>query len=384
MQVSSLRTEVKLAYIMLLLSAVAVVFTVTLVVRCYMPCPFWDQWSVISQIAAGSRPTSLSWLWSQHNEHRIAIPRLLIFLDVFAFGAKNVSLQVESFVIQLLQWAAISYFIGRYAELPIGLKISIQGIYTFCLFHPKQENFFEPFQVSFLMPFALATIGFLVVAFFRELRRPVFSMLVAALVPLLAALNLAGGLLIGPVLTALAMVRGIPRRFLVFTGVAWTLEAATYLTNYHYSFGGGGVVRVSDFANYILIYFGERWFRTGRYEDVPVVAISLLCFALLTILAIRRPQGVSAVEWFLIAECALAILSASLTAIARLQFGVDQAHAGALSDCCASLLELPLFIDAGEHLALASEHSQVRSTRDDCDSVLVHLWLSRRVENASG
>ncbi len=180
-----------MAYAVLFLSAATAAFTVILVARCYMPCPFWDEWSVISQIAAGSRPSSVGWLWSQHNEHRIAIPRVLIYLDLFLFGAKNISLQVEGFVMQLLQWGAICYFVERYSDLPAGLKRSIEGMFLFCLFHPKQENLFEPFQVSFILSFALGTIAILLVAFFRESRRPTLSTAIAAVVPLAAALNLA-------------------------------------------------------------------------------------------------------------------------------------------------------------------------------------------------
>ncbi len=324
MQVSSLRTELKLAYIMLLLSAVTAVFTVALVMRCYMPCPFWDHWWVIGDIAEGSRPSSLRWLWSQHNEHRIAILRVLIYLDIFAFGAKNVSLQVESLVIQLLQWAAICYFIERYTLLPLGLKRSIEGIYAFFLFHPKQENFLEPFQVSFILPFALGTVAFLLVTFFRELRRPVFSMAVAAVVPLLAALNLAGGLLIGPVLTALAVVRGLPKRFVILISVAWIAATAAYLIDLHRL--GPAVMHANQFVSYILLYFSERWFRIGRYEDVPVVLASLLGLILVGGRALGRREQVSAFEWFLTAESVLAILSACVTATGRLQFGVGQAR----------------------------------------------------------
>ncbi len=38
--------------------------------------PFWDDWEFFPQLTGG-RPVTLSWLWSAHNEHRIALPRVV-------------------------------------------------------------------------------------------------------------------------------------------------------------------------------------------------------------------------------------------------------------------------------------------------------------------
>jgi hypothetical protein len=124
-----------------------------------MPCPFWDEWVVVDAIAHGKGPWSWSWLWAQSNEHRIVIPRLLIWIDLSWFGGKNVSLFVETFILQALHCAAISYVIERFTVLPAFVTRTLQGLFTFCLFHPNQaENFTWAFQVSFVIPFVLGTI----------------------------------------------------------------------------------------------------------------------------------------------------------------------------------------------------------------------------------
>src|SRR5205085_11378547 len=97
------------------------IYSMLLTIRTYMPCPFWDEWVVIDAIADGKGPGSWSWLWSLSNEHRIVIPRLLIWIDLFFFAGMNLSLLVETFVLQALQWAAISYMIQRFTELPLFL-----------------------------------------------------------------------------------------------------------------------------------------------------------------------------------------------------------------------------------------------------------------------
>lgn len=39
--------------------------------------PSWDGWDMVPTLT-GEQPISLSWLWSQHNEHRIPLPRLIL------------------------------------------------------------------------------------------------------------------------------------------------------------------------------------------------------------------------------------------------------------------------------------------------------------------
>lgn len=38
--------------------------------------PTWDEWAN-AEVIAGAKPLTASWLWSQHNEHRIPLPRLV-------------------------------------------------------------------------------------------------------------------------------------------------------------------------------------------------------------------------------------------------------------------------------------------------------------------
>lgn len=39
--------------------------------------PLWDDWSEVVPVLLGEQPITLTYLWSQHNEHRILVPRLL-------------------------------------------------------------------------------------------------------------------------------------------------------------------------------------------------------------------------------------------------------------------------------------------------------------------
>lgn len=149
-----------LGWCALLLGTGVILFAVALTLRCYMPCPFWDEWVVVGDIARGNGPGNWAWLWSQQNEHRLLIPRLLVWVDLFGFGGKNVSLFVEIFAVQFFHLAAICFVVERFARVPAFLKRSIQGLFAFCLFHPNQvENYTWAFQIVFVLPFALATVA---------------------------------------------------------------------------------------------------------------------------------------------------------------------------------------------------------------------------------
>ena len=39
--------------------------------------PYWDEWNIID-VLTGNKTVDLSWLWSEHNGHRIPLPRLVL------------------------------------------------------------------------------------------------------------------------------------------------------------------------------------------------------------------------------------------------------------------------------------------------------------------
>src|SRR6185437_13582170 len=163
--------------------AVALI-SVALTIRCYTPCPFGDEWFFIDAVARGSGPTSWQWLWSQHNEHRLVITRLLVWLDLAAFHGKNVSLFIETYLGLGLEWTAVCYMLERSTSFPVPLRRTLQGLFAFCVFHPNQsENLTWAFQVSFVLAFAIATVALLSVAFFAQLRWRRFATLGVALAP---------------------------------------------------------------------------------------------------------------------------------------------------------------------------------------------------------
>ena len=326
-------TAVLLSGMVLALGVASLLCAIALSVRTYMPCPFWDEWAFVNAIAGGRGLFSWNWLWSQHNEHRLLVVRLLILADLRLFGGKNISLFAEMFFIQALHLAAICYTIERFIDFPRYLKRTLQGVFAFCLFHSNQaENLTWAFQVSFVLAFALATFAFLAIAFFEWMRRPVMTAVAVGLAPLLAGLNVAGGLLIGPAVICFALFRRLRARYIVIIGALFLAGAAAYVSGYKSPdpnhTPAQAISHPKELLVYVLTYFGASWTRLLPHKERITCFLSLVSFAVLSTLAVRRRAQTSAFEWFCLAECGFTIALAVFTGLGRLKYGVGQAYAG--------------------------------------------------------
>jgi hypothetical protein len=137
------KARLRLGTTILILGVTVAFISIALTVRCYMPCPFGDQWFVIDSIARGNGPSSWSWLFGQHNEHRIAIPRALIWLFLVRFHGKNVSLFVEIYLVLLLHWIAICYALDRFTDFPTALKRTLHGLFALLYFSSESKRKFH-------------------------------------------------------------------------------------------------------------------------------------------------------------------------------------------------------------------------------------------------
>ena len=237
---------------------------IALVIRTYMPCPFWDQWAVVNAIANGASATSWKWLWSEHNEHRVTMTRLLILLDLHVFGGKNISLFVEMFAAQVLQWLSICHVLARYTGFSRELKLTIAGVFAYCLFHLNQaQNFTWAFQVSFILASCIGTLALLGVAYFERWRWPMLASVAIGLASLAAATNISSGLLIGPVVIGYALLRRLEWRYVVVITLVTTAGIGAYLSGYHvpgsHLTPAQALAHPKDVFVYLLTYFGASW-----------------------------------------------------------------------------------------------------------------------------
>ncbi len=309
-----------------------ILFAAALTVRSYMPCPFWDEWDFIRDIANGANALNWHWLWSQHNEHRLVMTRLLIWFDVSLFKGRNVSLFVEMYLVQLLAWAAICYAIEKTVRFPKSLKRTLQGMFAFCLFHPNQaQNLTWAFQVSFVLCVAIGTVTLLVVAFWDRIpaRWRALSLVGLAAAPLGAAVNLSGGLLIAPAVIGLACIKRLPTRQVLLLSAAYSATILLYVHDWNANDGikayslARTLLRPVDLLLWALTYLDASW-RT--FLPVQYHVASILSFAFLIASAPTNKMG--DFKLFCFAECGFILATALVTAAGRAHFGIEQAFQG--------------------------------------------------------
>lgn len=156
----SARVSAGLSYVILLggMSAIAVAMYTILV--SYSSLPWWDTWEYIAAIAKGESSLSPSWLWRQHNEHRLVIQKLFFVVDLKMFHARQVFLLASIVAIQLLHlglWGWSMRVLGGWRG---ALWRSGVGLAAFCIFCPSPWlNYTMGFQVDFVLSTLFATLS---------------------------------------------------------------------------------------------------------------------------------------------------------------------------------------------------------------------------------
>lgn len=115
--------------------------------------PFWDDYAVIDRVT-GHAPVTIGWLWAQHNEHRIALPKLLLVASERLAG-NDVRAGMYLSVATLSGLAAL--LIGLVARRPGGTRPS-DALFPLLLLNLGQAaNLLWGFQFSQVLPTALGT-----------------------------------------------------------------------------------------------------------------------------------------------------------------------------------------------------------------------------------
>jgi hypothetical protein len=81
-----------LSYAILLGGLITIFVALYLVVTSYSSLPYWDGWRPIEIAAHGYNPVTPAWLWAQHNEHRLVLPKIFLAVDLRFFHARRVFL----------------------------------------------------------------------------------------------------------------------------------------------------------------------------------------------------------------------------------------------------------------------------------------------------
>ena len=125
---------------------------------------FWDEWRIVEELKefreSGVR---LATLYSQHNEHRIFLPRIVLMATGIASGYNT---KIHMYIGQLLVLVAYLCQIRFALRLSQGrsrgwLEAGLLLLIGFSCYNTMQyENFLWGFQIGFLMVLAFAVLAF--------------------------------------------------------------------------------------------------------------------------------------------------------------------------------------------------------------------------------
>ncbi|KVW47641.1 hypothetical protein [Burkholderia ubonensis] len=325
--------ETACAVFMLCLGMLAAATTIVGVVRHFSPVPFWDQWDGGVQFYMNALNDPVTAFFQQHNEHRLAFPKLFYFADIRYFGGRNVSLLIVNLLFALLVGIALYRVISRdLPERPAARAIVAGTLLILAFSFVQRENFNWGFQNQWFAIYLFAFCAFHSLERSADTRTGHASpwLATALTCATLATISMASGLLVFPTLIAFGLYLRLPRTTLATLIVATIAAWALYF--HHWTSPGGASLTASMIQHpggvlkFVILYLGApfHYALPGRRALVLLCGCVLLGGALLGIwialTATKRPRAVT-----LLAMSVFLIGNAVITAAGRYIFGLDAA-----------------------------------------------------------
>jgi hypothetical protein len=307
-----------------------------LVWRHAVALPFWDEWNTPgSQLASWCRGT-FTWaeLWSQHNESRKLIPRL-IYLPLFLLAGWDVRLALALVLaVASLGSIALCHLIQRTIR-STGAGALAFGLINLVLFSPRQyENFLYGIQWETFAPGFAVVLAALVNLSGRSLR---WKTICNAALAFLSTYTFANGMLVWvlgfPLMSAAAPNAAIGSRANLRWRLAYVLAAivsiACYFISYQHPPLSPPPASIATDAP-ALIHFFLIWIGSVFRTPNPMVAGAVILLLFLSLAATAawltagdRRQCRSHYPWLVLGVYTL--VSGAVTARARLGFGFTMA-----------------------------------------------------------
>ena len=332
-----LRVDQLLSYVILACGLLTFVVGSYQILSSHSLVPMGDEWTEIDAIAtAPHHQPPLTWLWAQHNEHRVVFYRLLLLADIHLFHGKHWISFWSMFAVQCALLGLLVWLLRR-EGLRGTLWRAITGLGAFCLFSPSQwQNFGWAFQISFLLPgffFTLALLGLL--EYERSAgpskRRWIYLGL-SILAASAATYSNGNGVVVWPLLFSAAAVLRLRLRVLLAYAVSGFAVIGSYLYHYasppYHSSPWQSIRHPLALLDYTFKYLGVALPPWIKIRDA--LAVSTGAFGLLAALAaaawvLTRPQWRKPLPVVLLGLMFYSLTTAFITALGRIGFGADQA-----------------------------------------------------------
>lgn len=326
------------------LAAMAIAIdTVGMVVRTYSPLPYWDQWDSLLDYQVWRHGNfTLAHLFGLHNEHRLAVPRLIFWADyALAGGTNKLNLTVIGLV-QAGHAALLLSLIGRPRWREKATYVVAAAVVALLMSIGQWENFTWGFQSQFVGVFALATGAYLLLAkaVAAAGRRRVWLFAGVLALLFLATFSMANGLVAAAIAVVLCLVLGAPWWMAVSTAIYVLAAGLFYFHDFHspgeHSTLVDVLARPFDYVTYVLSYLGNPlgeqllWQPMGLPPELHPAATILgaagVVLGAASILLVLFRREIDRLQVVLVGLMLFVLASAALTAAGRLNFELWQAY----------------------------------------------------------
>jgi hypothetical protein len=320
--------------LVILLCVLSTAYSLRLTLRSYHVVLLWDQWDTVEFFDRFLRgAATLSDFIAQHNEHRIAIPRLIFVLDLLLNQARN---GVNYAAILLCQAIHLALFYRLIAARcgDLLLRWSLTALVALLLFSITQwENFFWGFQVQFVGVYLFYTIAAYALCSAQTFppSRALTLLAVGLFFGACAALTMSNGAAALLCIAIVFLITGLLNRITALTAVAGIVilgsYAATFTPNPGHTPIGFSLSHPLAFIEYVAIYLGGFFSPLGRSIGwiAGVIGLAITLAAGIGLITGGLPRD--RVNLTLVAIIWFVALTAAMTALGRVSFGLDQAIA---------------------------------------------------------
>jgi hypothetical protein len=286
--------------------------------------PYWDQWELVplfEKLYSGK--LAISDFWCLHNEHRLFFPRIIM---LFIGHLTHWDIKYE-FCTNVIMAGTILFFL--YSLLRKSMQAHIPpwlvAIISFLVFSPAQwENWTWGWSIQIFLNILAAVASIWALDRWR-----VKGLIISMTFAIVASYSFNNGLLIWIVL----LLFGIQQRrswkeitvlLGTFAGVT-ALYFYSYTKPIHHPSVFHFISHRLDFIKYVLAYIGSPLGQEHSGRSI-VIGFFLISIMLIAITHIRRYSKEKFAELFpWLALASYAFLSACITAVGRVGFGVSQA-----------------------------------------------------------
>lgn len=302
-------------------------------VRAYTPIPISDMWDgYINFYIKLTSGDNLAWL-SQHNEHRLLLPRLFFWLDLRFFSGTVAFLIVTNFILIALCGLI---FIASWNELYAKNNILVPVFIVSWLFSWAQEdNLTWGFQCQFIMAFLLPLAAFYFLYKSTCSHRSMLFFSIATCCGILSIGTMANGILALPLLTFLSLLLRLSWKkttiLFLFAAALSTLYFFGYVAPKNHGTFFQTIARDSiNLIQYVLLYIGNPFYYFLGKNSFSVFfaktsALLLICGVCCTTFYYIKRRAVSSLQLTMLVFTLFVFLTAIGTAGGRLIFGVNQA-----------------------------------------------------------